>query len=72
MNDYSSRKPGCVTDILTSLKLDILTSLKLDSLQDRRTYNRLVMLYKIAGGMVPAEDPDKYLTRKVEGHLIIQ
>jgi hypothetical protein len=62
MNDYKSRKPGCVTDMLTSLKLD--------SLQDRRTYNRLVMLYKIAGGMVPAVDPDKYLTQKVEGRLI--
>jgi len=64
MNDYKSRKPGCVTDILTSLKLD--------SLQDCRTYNRLVMLYKIAGDMVPAEDPDKYLTWKVEGRLNIQ
>ena len=62
MNDYKSRKLGCVTGMLTSLKLD--------SLQDRMTYNHLVMLYKIAGVMVPAVDPDKYLTQKVEGRLI--
>ena len=62
MNDYKSRNPGCVTEMLTSLKLD--------SLQDRRTYNRLVMLYKVAGGMVPAVDPDAYLTRKTKGRLV--
>ena len=55
MNDYKSRNPGCVTEMLPSLKLD--------SLQDRRTY-------KIAGGMVPAVDPDAYLTRKTKGRLV--
>ena len=62
MNDYRSRDQGCVTRMLTDLKLD--------SLQDRHTYNKLVMLYKIAGSMVPAVDPDVYLTRKTEGRLI--
>ncbi|KAH3884071.1 hypothetical protein DPMN_008043 [Dreissena polymorpha] len=56
MNNYKSKEEGCVTNMLPTFKLN--------SLQDRRVYNRLVMLYKITRGMVPAVDPDEYLTSK--------
>ncbi|KAH3855153.1 hypothetical protein DPMN_097714 [Dreissena polymorpha] len=48
----------------------MLTTLNLNSLQDRRVYNRLVMLNKIAGGMVAAVDPDVYLTSKPQQRTI--
>ncbi|KAH3869692.1 hypothetical protein DPMN_032862 [Dreissena polymorpha] len=62
MNNYKSKEEGCVTNMLTSLKLN--------SLQDRRVYNHLVMLYKIAGGMVPALGPDVYLTSKPQRRTV--
>lgn len=33
-------------------------------------FNRLVMLYKIAGGLVPAVDPDVYLAKKPKDGLL--
>lgn len=62
LNDYKSKEEGCVTNMLKSLKLT--------ALQERRKYNRLVMLYKIAGGLVPAVDPNIYLAKKPEGRLV--
>ncbi|KAH3710318.1 hypothetical protein DPMN_069793 [Dreissena polymorpha] len=62
MNNYKSKEEGCVTNMLNTLKLN--------TLQDRRVYNRLVMLYKIAGGMVPAVDPDEYLTSKPQRRTV--
>ncbi|KAH3704641.1 hypothetical protein DPMN_079700 [Dreissena polymorpha] len=62
MNNYKSAEEGCVTNMLTTLKLN--------SLQVRRAYNSLVMLYKIAGGMVPALDPDEYLTSKPQRRTV--
>ena len=44
--DYKSREEGCVTNMLNDLDLP--------SLQQRREFNKLVFLFKIAGGMVPA------------------
>ncbi|XP_053390995.1 uncharacterized protein LOC128553836 [Mercenaria mercenaria] len=57
--DYRSREKGSVTNMLESLKLT--------PLQDRRRTSRLVFLYKVAGGLVPAIHPSDYLqtvTRK--------
>ena len=48
----------------------MLNTLKLNFLQDRRVYNHLVMLYKIAGGMMPAVDPDEYLTSKPQRRTV--
>ena len=44
--DYKSRTEGCVTNMLQDLGLP--------TLQHRRKLNRLVMLFKIVRGMVPA------------------
>jgi hypothetical protein len=52
--DYRSRDAGCVTEMLRYLQLP--------PLQDRRRQLRLTMLYKIAGGLVPAIPPDTFLT----------
>ncbi|KAH3841355.1 hypothetical protein DPMN_114814 [Dreissena polymorpha] len=48
----------------------MLTPLKLNSLQDRRVYSRLVMLYKNARGMVSAVDPDGYLISKTRRRTV--
>ena len=52
-DDYKSRFEGCVTSKLEDLKLQIL--------QQRRLETRLVMLYKVERGMVPAINADKFL-----------
>ena len=52
--DYKNREEGCVTQMLNDL--DLL------SLQQHREFNKLVFLFKIAGGMVPAINPCDYLT----------
>ena len=40
----------------------MLNDLDLPSLQQRREFNKLVFLFKIAGGMVRAINPCDYLT----------
>ena len=52
-NDYKSRFEGRVTSMLEDLKLPIL--------QQRRLETRLVMLYKVVRGMVPAINADEFL-----------
>ena len=52
--DYKSRNQGCVTDMLTKLKLP--------PLQDHRRTNRLIFLFKVAEGLVPALPPTEYLS----------
>ena len=52
-NDYKSRFEGCVMSMLEDLKLPIL--------QQRRLETRLVMLYKVVRGMVPAINADEFL-----------
>ena len=52
--DYKNREEGCVTQMLNDLDLP--------SLQQRREFNKLVFLFKIAGGMVPAINHCDYLT----------
>ena len=53
MNDYKSIFEECVTSMLEALKLPIL--------QQRRLETRLVMLYKVVRGMVPAINADEFL-----------
>ena len=53
--DYRSRQEGCVTDMLKELGLP--------TLQERRREKRLVMLFKIARGMVPAIKADVVLQK---------
>ena len=50
-NDYCSRFDGCVREMLQDLKLQ--------PLQQRRLESRLVMMYKIVRGMVPAINADE-------------
>ena len=50
-NDYCSRFDGCVREMLRDLKLQ--------PLQQRRLESRLVMMYKIVRGMVPAINADE-------------
>ena len=52
-NYYKSRFEGCVTSMLEDLKLP--------TLQQRRLESRLVMLYKVVRGTVPASNADEFL-----------
>ena len=52
--DYSSRDHGCVTQMLTGLRLP--------PLQDRRKANHLAFFYKVVEGLVPALQCHDYLT----------
>ena len=54
MKDYHSREEGTIHKFLRDLDLP--------TLQERRKELRLTFLYKIAGGLVPAIDPDVYFT----------
>ena len=51
--DYKSRHEGAVTNMLNDLDLP--------TLQDRRTNAKLVFLYKVVEGLVPAVDPDMFI-----------
>ncbi len=53
-NNYWSRNPGCVTEMLKSHSLP--------ALQTRRREARLTLLYKISHGLLPSIEPDTYLT----------
>ena len=53
--DYKSCEEGCVKNMLNDLDLP--------SLQQRREFNKLVFLFKIAEGMVPAINLCAYLTQ---------
>ena len=51
--DYKSRHEGAVTNMLKDLDLP--------TIQDRRTNAKLVFLYKVVEGLVPAIDPDTFI-----------
>ena len=51
-NRYTDRTPGCVTEMLNNLKWQ--------PLEERRTNNRLIMLFRIANSLVDIE-PDNFL-----------
>ena len=52
--DYRSRQPGSIAKMLKDLNLP--------SLQDKRREKRLVFLYKIAPGLIPAIPAEPFLT----------
>ena len=51
--DYRTREDGCITNMLTKLELQ--------ELQLRRTSQKLIFMYKVVEGLVPAIDPDDFL-----------
>ena len=53
-NDFRSREPGCVTQMLHQHDLP--------TLQKRRKDLRLALLFKVVEGLVPAVPPEEYLT----------
>ena len=52
-NDYRSREQGCVTEMLRDLELP--------TLKERRKDKRLIFMYNIQKGSVPAIPPNAYL-----------
>ena len=54
VQDYRTREPGSVTSMLDQLKLP--------SLQERRQQLRLIFMYKVVEGLVPAVPPQQFLT----------
>ena len=52
--DYRYRQPGSIAKMLKDLNLP--------SLQDRRRGKRLIFLYKIAAGLIPAIPAEPFLT----------
>ena len=59
---YKSREEGSVTKMLAELELE--------SLQSRRTSQRLILLYKVVEGLVPAIKPEDYLTKSRQRRTI--
>ena len=53
--DYQSREEGSVANMLAELELE--------SLQSRRTSQRIILLYKVVEGLVPAIKTEDYLTK---------
>ena len=51
--DYRSRTPGSITEMRKHLNLD--------TLEDRRSSLRLIMMYKVVEGLVPALPPNTFL-----------
>ena len=52
--DYRTREEGCVTSMIQSLELS--------SLENRRSSNcRLIFMYKVVEGLVPAIPPNEFL-----------
>lgn len=50
--DYKTRDEGCVTKMLDHLELQ--------PLQERRSASRLIFLYKVVEGLVPAIPPEEH------------
>ena len=61
-NDYHSKEPGSMTNMLKNLDLPVL--------QQRRKELRLTFLFKIVEGMVPAIPKKDYVTVAREGRNI--
>ena len=60
--DYKTREEGCVTRMLETLELS--------SLEQRRSFNRLVFMYKVVEGLVPAIPVDDFLKpQKTKRHI---
>lgn len=55
-NDYTSRTPGCMTELTRKLNLPLL--------KDRRHHNRLCFFYKVVEGLVPALPSENFLKKE--------
>ena len=51
--DYRTREEGCVTGMPQSVELS--------SLENRRSSNRLIFMFKVVKGLVPALPPNEFL-----------
>jgi len=51
--DYKTRTPGSITKMRKELELD--------TLQERRTSLRLILMYKVVQGLVPALPPTSFV-----------
>ena len=60
--DYKSHEAGCMSSMLHDLQLL--------PLKERRYQNRLIFLYKIIEGLIPAIPPEQYLTPRRPGRNI--
>jgi hypothetical protein len=61
--DYRTRTPGCVTNMLRTLDLP--------PLQDRRKNQRLAFFYKVVGGQLPGIPPEMYML-PIKGKRLIK
>ena len=61
-NDYHTRTPGCVTNMLDELQLE--------PLKERRKTKRLQMFTKIVENQVPSLPPDKFLNRAENRRIV--
>ena len=53
--DYRSREDGCITNMLAKLELQ--------DLKTRRSSQKLIFLYKVVEGLVPAIEPEDFLKK---------
>jgi hypothetical protein len=53
--DYKTREPGCITKMLIDLELP--------TLEKRRTTQRLIFMFKVVEGLVPAISPSDFVTK---------
>ena len=53
--DYKSREDGCVSNMLAQLDLQ--------DLQSRRTSQKLIFMYKVVEGLIPAIHLDEFLKK---------
>jgi hypothetical protein len=69
--DYKTREPGCITKLLIDLQLP--------TLEKRRTAQRLIFMFKVVEGLVPAISPSDFVTKtrhkkinKIQTILVLQ
>ena len=60
----------CKSPRLGKEVMKMLAELELESLQSRRTSQRLILLYKVVEGLVPAIKPEDYLTKSRQRRTI--
>lgn len=60
--DYKTREPGCITKMLIDLELP--------TLEKRRTAQRLIFMFKVVEGLVPAISPSDFVTKTRPKRLI--
>ena len=53
--EYKTREPGCITKMLIDLELP--------TLEKRRTAQRLIFMFKVVEGVVPAISPSDFVTK---------